>query len=74
MYFFGSNNGGLSYAPYKKVVAVKLLNNYSNNKPHDPHSFKEEIKIKYNTIKAVAKKFPNRIAAITVLLEENQYH
>ena len=43
---FGSDNGGLSYRPYKQVVAVKLMNNYSNNIPHDLHGFKEEVKIK----------------------------
>ena len=29
---FGSNEDGVSYAPYKQVVAVKLLNNYNNKK------------------------------------------
>ena len=43
---FGSNDGGLSFRLYKQVVAVKLMNNYSNKKPHDPHGFKEEVKIK----------------------------
>ena len=28
---FGSDDGGLSYAPYKQVVVVKLLNNFSNS-------------------------------------------
>ena len=50
----GSDDGGLLYASYKQVVAVKSLSNFSNNKPHDPHGFKEEIKIKYNSVKAVA--------------------
>ena len=44
---FGNNNRGLSFGPYKQVVAVKLMNNYSNNKPHDAHGFKKEVKIKY---------------------------
>ena len=38
---FGGDNGGLSFPPYKKVVAVKSLNTYTNNKVHDPNSFKE---------------------------------
>ena len=33
---------------------MKLMNNYSNNKPHNPHGFKEEVKIKYDAVKAVA--------------------
>ena len=37
---FGSDDGGLSYGPYKQVVAIKSMNNYTNNKPYDPHGFK----------------------------------
>ena len=44
---FGSNDGGLSYGPYKKVVAIKSLNTYTNNSPQDPHGFKDQVKIKY---------------------------
>ena len=33
---FGSDDGGLFVGPYKQVVAVKPMNNYSNNQPHDP--------------------------------------
>ena len=65
---FGSDNGGLSYGPYKQVVAVKLMNNYSNNKPHDPHGFKEEVKIKYDVAKAVAGRLLNGLAAMMELL------
>ena len=65
---FGSDDGGLSYTPYKQVVAVKLLNNFSNNKPHDPHGYKEEAKIKYNSVKAIAGKCPNGIATMMALL------
>ena len=43
---YGSNNGGLSFKPYKNVVAVKSLTNFTNAKPNDPHGFKEELKIK----------------------------
>ena len=56
---FGSDDGGLSYAPYKQVVAVKSMNNFSNNKPYDPRDFKAEVDIKYGSVKAVAGKFPN---------------
>ena len=66
--FFGSNNNGLSYTPYKQVIAVKSLNNFSNNKPHDPRGFKEEVKIKYNTVKEITRNFPNGTAVMMVLL------
>ena len=61
---FGSDNEDLSYGPYKQVVAVKLMNNCSNNKPHDPHGFKEEVKIKYDAVKVVAGRFQNEIAVM----------
>ena len=69
---FGSNNSGLSYEPYKQVVAVKLMNNYTNNKPNDPRGFKEQVKIKYEVTKAVAGKFPNGTAALMELLSRVQ--
>ena len=47
---------------------MTLINNYSNNKPHSPHGFKEEIKIKYNAIKAVDRRFPNGTSAMMELL------
>ena len=65
----GSNNRGLSFGPYKQVVAVKSINNYSNNKPHDPHSFKEEVKIKHDAVKAVVGRFRNGTATIMALLK-----
>ena len=65
---FSNDNYGLSYAPYKQVMAVKLLNNFSNSKPHDTNGFKEEIKIKYDSVKAIAGRFPNETATIMVLL------
>ena len=65
---FSSNNGSLSYAPYKQVVAVKLLHKYSNNKPYDLRGFKEEVKIKYDAVKATTGKFPNVTAVIMILL------
>ena len=39
--FYGSDDRGLSFKPYKNVVVVKSLNNFSNAKPNDPHEFKE---------------------------------
>ena len=38
---FGRDYIGLSYGPSKQVVAVKLMNNYTNNEPHKSHDFKE---------------------------------
>ena len=48
---------------------MKSINNYSNKKTHDSHGFKEEVKIKYNTVKAIAGKFPDGTAAMMTLLE-----
>ena len=45
------------------------MNNYSNNKLHDPHDFIEEVNIKYNGVKAVAGWFPYGIAIIMASLE-----
>ena len=65
---FGGNNGGLSYPLYKQVVAIKSLNTYTNNKVHDPNSFKEQVKIKYKATKAIVGRFPNWIAILMHLL------
>ena len=43
------------------------MNNFSNNKHHDPHGFKEEIKIKYDSLKTRDEKFPNGTAAMMTL-------
>ena len=67
---FGGDNGGLLYAPYKQVVAIKSLNTYTNNNPQDPHGFKELVKIKYKATKAIVGKFPNGTAALTHLLSK----
>ena len=45
------------------------MNNYSNKKPHDPHGFKEEVKIKVYVAKVVAVRFPNGTATMMALLE-----
>jgi len=44
------------------------MNNYSNNKPHDPHDFREEVKIKYDVINAMIGTFPNGTGAMVDLL------
>ena len=48
------------------------MNNYTNNKPNDPHGFKEQVKIKYEATKAIARKFPNGTAALMELLSNAQ--
>ena len=65
---FRSDNGGLSFGPYTQVIAVKSTNNYSNNKPHDPHVFKKEAKIKYGAVNAVAGRFPKGTVVMMELL------
>ena len=67
---FGGDDGGLSYGPYKQVVAIKSLNTYTNNNPNDPHGFKEQVKIKFESTKAIVRRFPNGTAALTHLLSK----
>ena len=57
--YYGSDDGGLSFKPYKNVVVVKSLNNFSNAKSNDPYGFKEELKIKFDAVLAVVGKFLN---------------
>ena len=65
---FGGNDGGLSYAPYKQIVAIKSLNTYTNRNPNDPHDFKEQVKIKFEATKAIVGRFPNGTATLIHLL------
>ena len=67
---FGSDDGGLSYGPYKRVVAISLLNTCTNNKPQDPHGYKKKVKIKYKSTKAIVGKFPNETAVLMELLSK----
>ena len=64
-----SDDGGLSYKPYKMVVAVKSLHNFSSSKSSDPHAFKEKLKIKFGTILAIIRKFPNGTGVLEHLLK-----
>ena len=70
--FSGSDDGGLSYGPYKQVVAIKAMKNYSNYKLNDSHGFKEQVKIKYEATKVIVGKFPNETAALMELLSNAQ--
>ena len=69
---FGGEGVGLSYGPYKQVAVVKSMNNYTNNEPYDPHGFKEQIKIKYEATKVIARKFPNGTAVLMDILSKAQ--
>ena len=51
------------------IVAVKLLHNFSNLKPSNPHGFKEELKIKYNATLAIVGEFLNRTGVMEQLLK-----
>ena len=67
---FSGDDGVLSYGPYKQVVAIKSLDTYTNNDPNDPHSFKEQVKIKFEATNAIVERFPNGTAALTHLLRK----
>ena len=69
--YFSSDNSGLSYGPYKQVVAIKSMNNYTNNEPHNTRGFKDQVNIKYEATKAIAGKFPNGTAALMELLSNS---
>ena len=64
---FGGNDGGLSYWPYKQIVVIKSMNNYTNNEPYNTHGFKEQVKIKFEATKAIVRRFPNGTAALVEL-------
>ena len=49
-------------------MVMKLLKNFSNSKPYDTHGFKEEVKIKYDSVKVIARRFPNETAMMMILL------
>ena len=68
---YESDDSGLSHKLYKVAVAVKSLYNYTNMKPDDPHRFKEELKVKYNTTMAIIGKFPNGTALLEHWLKED---
>ena len=54
----GSDDGGLSYHPFKIVVAMKSLCNFTNSDVGNPHLYKKELRTKYDTTKAVCGHFP----------------
>ena len=54
----GSDDGGLSYHPFKAVVALKSLCNFTNPDLGNPHLFKKELRTKYEATKAICGLFP----------------
>ena len=68
-HFFGSDNSSLSYGPHKQVIVVKFTDNYKSNTLHESHGFKEEVKIKYGSVKTIARNFPSRTAVMMALLK-----
>ena len=55
-------------SPYKIVVPIEMLHNFTNSTPEDPHGYKEEVKVKCNATTAVVGKFPNGIGLLEILL------
>ena len=47
---------------------MRSTNNFSNSKPRDTHGFKEEVKIKYDSVKAITGRFSNGTAVTMILL------
>lgn len=54
----GSDDGGLSYHPFKAMVAIKSLNLFSSQDVSNIHYFKKELKTKFEATKAICSKFP----------------
>ena len=50
-------------------MAVKSFNNISNTEPNDPRGFKEVLKIKYDSILAMVRMFPNGTGLMLHLLQ-----
>ena len=65
---YGSKDRGLSFIPYKNVVVVKSLNNFTNAKPNATHGLKEDLKIKYDATLAIVSKFLNGTGPMMELL------
>lgn len=68
---YGDDDGGMLFKPYKAVLAVKALGNFANSKPHDPHTFKDELKTKFQATLAITNQFPNGTIFMEHLLSEN---
>ena len=68
---YGNDDGGLSYRPYKAVIAAKGLTTYVTSNPADPHGFKDELRTRYNAALALTGKFPNGTVFMEQALADN---
>ena len=50
-------------------MALKSLNNFTNVKPNNPYGFKENLKIKYDAVLAIVRKFLNCTGPMIELLK-----
>ena len=64
----GSNDGGLSYQPFKVVSALKSLSLFSSQDVTNVHYFKKELKVKYKATKAICGKFPCRTKILVYVM------
>ena len=69
---YKSNDDGLSYKPYKIVVVIKPLHNFTNSTQEVPHGYKEEVKVKYDTRMAIVRNFPNGTRFLEMLLAKEK--
>ena len=67
----GSNDGELSYKPYKACMAIKSMNNFTIPKPTDPFYYVDELKTKFAATKALTGSFPNGTIFMETLLAED---
>ena len=65
----GSDDGGLSYHPFKVVAALKALCNFTNPDVSNPHVFKKELRTKYHATKAICGSFPFGTAILLFILQ-----
>ena len=65
----GSDDGGLSYHPFKVIAAMKALCNFTNPDVSNPHVFKKELRTKYHATKAICGSFPFGTAILLFILQ-----
>ena len=66
----GSDDGGLSYHPFKAVAALKSLCNFTNPDVGNPHVFKKELRTKYDATKAICGLFPYGTAILVFVIQD----
>ena len=70
--YYKNDDCGLSYTPYKGVVTIKSLYNFTNPRPEDPYGYKKELNVKYSARTAIAVKFPNATGFLEYLLAKEE--